>query len=242
VRRARPFLLAAVAVTVGYLVAHALLAAGSHGGRTPPAVRTSDRASAAPSGGSGDSRPSPDHQPGMWAGPSRAVGRVPVGFSRSERGAVAAAGNYVTVLSRALTPGAPFSWAQAIRALTVVPLTSRALSGSAAGARIADRFAQSRSSFYLRSWLLGYQIQSYFPTRARVALWNVGVVTSALGVVPPDFSTTTCQLRWIGGDWKVSEVRVSEGPTPPSSPAGSAAQALAFAAAARRFATYTNVP
>ena len=68
------------------------------------------------------------------------------------------------------------------------------------------------------------------------------MLASAVGVVPPDFSTTTCELRWVDGDWKVSGARVSEGPTPPSSVASGAAPAAAFAVAARRFSSYSDVP
>lgn len=165
-----------------------------------------------------------------------------MGFAHSEHGAVAAAGNYLTVLSRALTPGARFSWTEAVRALTVAPLTARMLGGTSASAMMERKLAQSGAAFFFRSWLLGYRVRSYSSALAQVALWNMGVMVSALGVVPPDYSTTTCVLRWTGGDWKVSDSRVSQGPTPPSSPAITVAQAAAFAAAAHQFASYTYVP
>jgi hypothetical protein len=224
--RARAYLLTTpAAVLLGYLVAHALLGDGP---RRPPAAAR----------GPGVAVASPPARPGPW----RAVSGIPVGFARSEAGAVAAASNYLIVLSRALAPGAPWSWTRAIRALTIAPLSARALRASATSEAIARRFQRSGASVYLGSWLLGYRAQSYSPARARVEVWNVGVTDSPLGVVGPDYSTTTCTLRWVGGDWKVSDARVSAGPTPPPSPQASATHAAAFAAAARQFTPYTDVP
>jgi len=82
----------------------------------------------------------------------------------------------------------------------------------------------------------------YSPEHARVAIWNVGVMTSSVGVVPPSYSTTTCTLRWIDGDWKISDASVTSGPTPPSSEALPPAQAVAFTAAAGQFRSYRDVP
>jgi hypothetical protein len=226
--RARAYLLAApVAALLGYLAVHALVGGGER-----------DRPSAATRAAS---RTVPSRPVSPALGPVGLVGAIPVGFAHSQRGAVAAAGNYLTVLSRALSPAARSSWPQAVRVLTVAPLRARALQGAAASASIARRLARSGSSFYLGSWLLGYRVAAYSPSRARVALWNFGVMSSAFGVVPPDYSTTTCVLRWAGGDWKLSDARVSAGPTPPSA-ATTRVRALEFAAAARRFTPYRDVP
>ena len=239
--RVRALLLAAAAVLLGYLLGHTLADGGHHTDRTSSAAaRARGRAGTTAVGIAARTATARTSTPGP--GPWRVLGGVPVGFARSERGAVAAAGNYLTVLSRALTPGAAFWWERAVRALTIAPLTAHALSGSAASATIARRLQRSGSSFYLGSWLVGYRLLAYARSRARVALWSVGVLSSAVGVLPPEFSTTTCELRWAGGDWKVSGARVSDGPTPPSSLASGAAPAVAFALAARRFSPYRDVP
>jgi hypothetical protein len=241
VRRLRALLLAAAAVLLGYLLAHTLAGGARHTNRvSTSATRARERAGMTSVGVA--PRTTTERTTTVGPGPWRVLGGVPLGFARSERGAVAAAGNYLTMLSRALTPGAAFSWERAVRALTVAPLTARALSGSAASATMARRLARSGSSFYLGSWLVGYRVLAYSRSRARVALWSVGVLASAVGVVPPEFSTTTCELRWVDGDWKVSGARVSEGPTPPSTAASDASPAVAFALAARRFSSYSDVP
>lgn len=226
--RARAYLIAApVAALLSYLAVHALV--GGRDQAAPPSARA--RASRTVT--SVAVRPGP--------GPAGVAGAIPVGFAHSERGAVAAAGNYLTVLSRALSPGASWSWAEAVRVLTTTPLTARALGGAHGSATIARRLARSGAWLYMGSWLLGYRTQAYSPSRAQVALWNFGAVSSSLGVVAPDYSTTTCVLRWVGGDWKVSGARVSAGPTPPSA-ATTEARGLAFASAARRFTPYRDVP
>jgi hypothetical protein len=240
VSRVRAVLLAVAAVLLGYLLAHTLAGGGRHTDRTSSAAARARARADTSVGIAPRTATARTSTPGP--GPWRVLGGVPLGFARSERGAVAAAGNYLTVLSRALTPGAAFWWERAVRALTLAPLTARALSGSAASATIARRLQRSGSSFYLGSWLLGYRVLAYSRSRARVALWSVGMLASAAGVVPPAFSTTTCELRWASGDWKVSGARVSDGPTPPSSAASGAAPVAAFAVAARRFSPYSDVP
>lgn len=235
--RAHAYLLAVpMAALIGYLAAHALLgAAAEH----RPSGRSRSQRPAPSSPGAGPAVRAPDT---AGPGPSHSLDGITVGFARSERGAVAAAGNYLTVLSRAAAPGASWSWAQAIHALTVAPLSARAVAGSAQSAQVAARLAAAGSSLYLGSWLLGYRVWSYSPDRSRVAVWNVGVMTSTIGVVPPTYSTTTCTLRWIDGDWKISDARVNPGPTPPSSASITQAQATTFTAAAGQFHSYRDVP
>jgi hypothetical protein len=238
-RQLRTVLLAAGALVLGYLLAHALV--GGSGGADHRLPAPGATATARRMGTVTIASRVPDRSAGAGPGPWRSAGGVPVGFEHSARGAVAATGNYIATLSRALTPGAPFSWTRAVRALTVAPFTARALSGSLASGMMSRRLQRSGSAYFLGSWALGYRLLSYTPARAQVALWTVGVMASAVGSVPPDFSTTTCELDWTAGDWKLSRARVSEGPTPPSPAAGSA-QAVSFAAAARQFVSFREVP
>jgi len=238
VTRARPYLLAApVAALFGYLAAHAILGRGAEH-RSPSALNRSQHpVSSTPGAGSGLGALAPPAP-----GPSRSRAGIPIGFARTEPGAVAAAGNYLTVLSRSLVPEAPWSWAQVIRALTVPPLSARAIGAGAQSARVAARLAAAGASLYVGSWLLGYRASSYSPAGASVAVWSMGVMTSSVGVVAPAYSTTTCTLRWAEGDWKISDAQVSPGPTPPSSPDANAAQVAVFTAAAGQFSSYHDVP
>jgi len=240
VTRARAYLLAApVAALFGYLAAHAMLGPGGEH-RSPSALsRSQHPVSSSPGAGSGLG---PRALAPPVLGPSRSRAGIPVGFSRSPAGAVAAAGNYLTVLSRSLVPEAPWSWAQVIRALTLSPLSARAIGAGAESAQVAARLASAGASLYVGSWLLGYRASSYSPTQATVTVWSMGVMTSSIGVVAPAYSTTTCTLRWFEGDWKISDAQVSPGPTPPTSPDISQAQVAAFTAAAAQFSRYDDVP
>ena len=117
-------------------------------------------------------------------GPSRHLDGIPVGFERSERGAVAAAGSYLTVLAQTVSPRAPWTWTHAIRALTVAPFRTRALAAGGASETIKDKLAQASTAF-VGSWLLGYRVIVYARARAEVAVWNVGLLASPSSVVAP---------------------------------------------------------
>jgi hypothetical protein len=109
VRRLRTLLLAAAALLLGYLLAQTLAGGGRHTDRASTSgTRARERAdvTAVAIARRPDMEPTSTLGPGPW----RVLSGVPVGFARSERGAVAAAGNYLTMLSRALTPGGAFSW------------------------------------------------------------------------------------------------------------------------------------
>jgi len=240
VTRARTYMLAApVAALFGYVAAHAMLGPGGEHRSASALSRSQHPVFSSPGAGSGlgPRAPAP---PALGA--SRSLAGIPVGFSRSPAGAVTAAGNYLTVLARSLLPEAPWSWAQAIHALTVSPLSGRAIAASGESAQVAARLASAGASLYVGSWLLGYRVWSSSLTGARVAVWSMGVMTSPVGVVAPAYSTTTCTLRWVDGDWKISDAQVSPGPTPPSSAEVSAAPVAAFSAAARQFSSYHDVP
>jgi len=240
VTHARAYLLAApVAALLGYLAAHAILGTGAEHRSAPALSRSQHPVSSSPGAGSGLG-PRALAPPAPTA--SRSLAGIPVGFSRSPAGAVTAAGNYLTVLARAILPAAPWSWAQAIRALTAPPLSGRAIGAAAQSAQVATRLAAAGSSLYVGAWLLGYRVFFYSSERTGVAVWSMGVMTSPVGVVAPAYSTTTCTLRWVDGDWKISDAQVSPGPTPPSSPDVSTAQVAAFSAAARQFSAYHDVP
>jgi len=240
VTRARAYLLAApVAALLGYMVAHAMLGTGAEHRSASALSRSQHPVPSSPGAGSGlgPRAPAP---PAL--GPSRSLAGIPIGFAHTEPGAVAAASNYLTVLARSLVPEARWSWAQVIRALTLPPLSARAIGAGAESAQVAARLASAGASLYVGSWLLGYRVWSYSPTQAMVTVWSMGVMTSSIGVVAPAYSTTTCTLRWADGDWKISDAQVSPGPTPPSSPDANGAQVAAFTAAAGQFSSYHDVP
>lgn len=237
--RRRTYLFAAclVALLAGFGLARALIAPGGQGGSraatasTAPSVRTIAQRSRTASTARAVGRSGP--------GPWRRVEGIPSGFADTERGAVAAAGSYLTVLARAISPTAGWSWTQAIRTLTVEPLTARALAAAKTNQATRQRLALAGRSF-VGSWLLGYRVSSYARARARVAVWNMGLLASPADVVAPYYSTATCTLQWIDGDWKIASVETSAGPTPPSTPGPG--QTAAFINSAGRFIPYRDAP
>ena len=150
---------------------------------------------------------------------------------------MAAAASYLRLLDQASI--APGTLAR-LRALTLAPLTAQALAAEAASAALARRISFTGRAF-IGGWRLGWQVASYTPTTARVAVWTMGMVERAGEVVAPDWSTTACTLRWSAGGWKVSAAQTGSGPTPPSDGTDPAA-VTAFVHSASVFHPFTDAP
>jgi hypothetical protein len=89
---------------------------------------------------------------------------------------------------------------------------------------------------------LGYRVTSYSAARATVSVWHLDVAASStLALMTVDYATTTYQVRWVGGTWRIVHASSVDGPTPPSSDA-STATVDRFAAAVRQFSGYRYVP
>jgi len=217
--------LVAVAV-LGYVVAQTVLS--SRGSPPRPAGARAGLQSPAAAGSS----------PRLTASRGAPSAASPLGvFAHSEPGAVAAAADYLQLLDQASI--APDTLAR-LRTLTLAPLTAQALAAEAASAALAQRISFTGRAF-LGGWRLGWQVASYTPTTARVAVWTMGMVERAGEVVAPDWTTTVCTLRWSAGAWKVSSARASAGPTPPSDGTDPAA-VTAFARSASVFHRFADAP
>ncbi|MEU9127826.1 hypothetical protein AB0D08_06880 [Kitasatospora sp. NPDC048540] len=186
------------------------------------------------SGGAAAS-PAPSEQAGKAAGGSslsgasaagqagsRLVEGVPVGYSRTREGAVAAAVNFEIARSSA-------------RYLTDAGARERILktimeADAAAGQIKDDNAAATRFSSALgltadtadkliaRASPLGSKVVSYSPEVATVSVWMSGVVglptSNAPVPVSASWTTYTLVLVWRDGDWKASSITVTPGPTP----------------------------
>jgi hypothetical protein len=94
----------------------------------------------------------------------------------------------------------------------------------------------------LRAAPVAYRVAAYTGESARIELWGVGVVGNA-GALPPTASwgTTSVDLRWIQGDWKLAGLlKQSEGPTPQLSGQPTPAQDLLVSV--RDFKGFHHVP
>jgi len=69
----------------------------------------------------------------------------------------------------------------------------------------------------IRYWqtALGTRVDAFAPSRARVSVWHVGVL-SRTGVAPPQagWAISVLDLVWERGGWKLERETVTAGPTP----------------------------
>jgi hypothetical protein len=183
-------------------------------------------------------------------GPSRVEHDVGVGYTRTQKGAVAAAANYTKALSsdqildddwrgRAIdTLAAPQAKArlQKTFAQAVVSLR-KGLGVSAAG---------DGSQVLLRATPVGWRMDRYGGGTAKVAIWVTSIAGSLGGDHGPvpileGWGTTTAELRWVQGDWKLLNTTTTEGPVPIAdvSPPTAAAELVDEAA---KFKEFTYAP
>jgi hypothetical protein len=154
------------------------------------------------------------------AGPTQTMAGMPVGFAHRTDGAVAAAIAYVCDGQRLLdTP--PADLPAAVRAITAAD------SAEAQLADIQARLSALEASLkggngpvVFHQAAIAARLDSYSVTQARVALWNVGVLSRA-GVAPPQaaWDISSVELVWESGDWKLRAETTSPGPAPLSNDA-----------------------
>jgi hypothetical protein len=147
--------------------------------------------------------------------------------------AVSAAVDYLHLLSNP-SPSASMT----LRRLTLPPLTRQALRAEGAAADAKRRLPPGA---FARGWDLGWRIDVTSHRTTTVAIWTVGMVAGSTGAVPPDWSTTVCELQLAGGRWRVSSARTTTGPTPPGV-AVSPSAAQQFARTASSFHPFTDAP
>jgi len=162
------------------------------------------------------------------AGPTRFDGFVPVGYQRSEAGAIAAASSYTAMVTeliqrtelevrasarRAATPEA----ADAVEEGFLRPVASIRAALAVAGEK------NPRGRALLRTVPIGTKLVSYADNTARVDVWAMGMVglelesgsTSAGDQAPQAvFTVTSYQLAWVNGDWHIADFRYAEGVGP----------------------------
>jgi hypothetical protein len=145
---------------------------------------------------------------------------VPLGWTRTQQGAVGAAAGYARVLSTLWFLTDPDRRHQAVTAMAAPEALlglRDAQDGVAAGvARGPFGAGVGRSGVrsVLRTSLLGYRVDQYAPGAAQVALWAVVLYGNDGGLAPQAlYATSTLRLRWVG-DWKLLEASTVPGPIP----------------------------
>lgn len=148
-------------------------------------------------------------------GPSGIEHGVPAGFARTKAGAVVAAAAFVCTGQELVD----------MDLLEVEAAVRQMATTGAADAQVRDtidRLAAARQvlqggtgPIIFRQASIAWRVESYTPERARVAVWNVGVLARDR-VAPPQagWFTSTFDLVWERGDWKIDAEVVVPGPAP----------------------------
>lgn len=198
----------AAVLAVGFIAGFALRSVAAPSARTePPAEATS-----------GD--PAIASQPERAAavdgpGPTRIESGVPAGFTRSEAGAVAAATSFLTT-GQALIGMDPLAAEEAIRQMASAATADRQVDDTLEQLRgLRDVVAGGTGPIVYRQAALAYRVDSFDRNAARLSIWHVGVFTRD-AIAPPQagWSTSTFELAWERGDWKIVDETVLPGPAP----------------------------
>jgi hypothetical protein len=170
-------------------------------------------------------------------GPGRIVAGVPMGFTRSEEGAVAAASAFSKAVDAALF-ATPSDRRKTLAAMTTEEARRQVTEATERIARVVAKgygLPQSARKVVSRGAVLGYRVARYTTDSAEVELWGVGIAGRAGGPNPKSgWGTSTVELRWVGGDWRLAGViEARDGPTPEAT--GSPTPAAQFVNEARSF-------
>jgi hypothetical protein len=224
-------LIGAIMVNVGH---HG----GAPGGPASPAAK--------PPSSTGGNALGPGPAPTQAVDPglgSRVVSGVPVGYPQSANGAVAAAVNYELARSSAAYLTDAATRHAVLRAIMTANAVGQETSAEdAATAQFASSIGLSSSSaadLVARAASLGTRVDSYSAQVATVQVWTCGLVgiSSANAPLPVTASwvTYTLTLQWEGGDWKLSAVTSTPGPTPLQSDANTPSSVSDFRTADKEF-------
>jgi hypothetical protein len=147
---------------------------------------------------------------------------VPVGYPRTEAGAVSACGNYVSAYSdvrnreptriRGLFQSISIPEVAGSLADRIVKIDEKNADDYGAASIFAPNV-----NFNVR--VAGYTVRSFSVESAKVAVWGAssfGIYESSNSATIPrqGWGTDECELRWSAGDWKI--VNSGDGPLGPS--------------------------
>jgi hypothetical protein len=140
---------------------------------------------------------------------------VPARFARTEAGAVAAAAAFVCT-GQVLLDMDPIGAERAVRRMAAAETADRQVSDILAKLHTArNALAGGTGPITFRQAAVAWKLESYAPERARVAIWNVGVL-SRHDVAPPQagWAISTFDLVWERGDWRIERETIVPGPAP----------------------------
>lgn len=152
---------------------------------------------------------------GESLGPRRIVAGVPVGYDRSQEGAMAAAGNYVVALDGPLLVKEDARSAM-VRAIVAAETQAERL-------RLTAASAESNRRAFGDDWQMwtapiATNVASYSDSRAIVQVWRAVVVGGTPEYGLETWATEAVELVWQDNDWKYLRQTTSDGPTPLQDP------------------------
>ena len=156
---------------------------------------------------------------GAEAGPRGVEAGVPVGYSRNEAGAAAAATQFLATLSRLVYSDGRAREA-ALRRIADPSAPNVVDSGVGALAAVDRLIADARvrrpnARVLLTDVPVAYRVDRVSADTAQISVWSVGLVlvegaTEASEV----WSTNSVDLIWSAGDWRVARWHRASGPAP----------------------------
>lgn len=180
-------------------------------------------------------------------GPTRSLDGVPVGYPRTRHGAVAAATNFVAVLSSpAMLDTAHRE--SAVRRMATAGFAPRLLEQTAAANRqlaagpLGTGLRQGDATVF-QGAQLGYRVVDFSNGRATVSIWTAAIIANTGAVAPQvGWQTNTFELAWQDGDWRLDGYRGRPGPTPGTPQGTELTEGPEFVERIRQLRGYRNVP
>jgi hypothetical protein len=214
----------ALAVSAGYVLGHNVLPPPDDGGNAENVPSPKPAAGATTVSGRPPVVAAPGTAASAFPGAPTRVNEfgVPVGYPRTQAGAVSACGNYVSAYTSTANRE-PSRIRELFRSFSLGSESENFANRIVeADAETANNFGvQSVNSpelgFVLR--VVGFRIDSFIAEEATVLVWSVasvGIYGGPPRLVPQEhWGTDICTVRWAGGDWKL--LRASNGPDGPLS-------------------------
>ncbi|MFJ7068905.1 hypothetical protein [Streptomyces sp. NPDC101115] len=154
-------------------------------------------------------------------------GTIPTGFAHDEQGAQSAAANYAVALG-SVDMFASASRGEIIHAVYAPDVAAaqqgeldKVYSDKGFLSRIGlndDGSAPTGQTFISRVLPAGSKVENYSGDRATVAVWYSSLFGLAgdgsKSPVTEAWYTSTYELRWVGGEWKVTGFSQKDGPVP----------------------------
>lgn len=152
-------------------------------------------------------------------GPMDELNGVPVGYVRTEEGAVAAATNFNLLSGRddLLDPNA---LRRAMQTFATPSWKKEAAKQAKSGYDyVAETYGADAD---VSTAMLAYDVTNFSPDHAVVNLWTVTTLSgSARPNVEEVWGIVTVELNWMNNDWRVSGIESTPGPAPVDLPSRS---------------------